>query len=228
MVMVGGDPWDLEALEKEFDAGDDPRLIVDRDDRFLQSAEVQGIDDEADAEAKARELIAMINGAMRIQHGSSFEPVRFAGLVTFKSSGGRDYYDRGVVNLRIRVRGDDEHRDARGNLVPPPPSPVPAWVGHRSDPAVAAVLRILGRSELDWYDLYKVYESVQHDAGARVKQWAGAAEIERFTHTANNAGALGDAARHADQGWQEPAKPMTHTEATVLVQSLARQWLETK
>jgi len=216
MILVTGDAWDLEALEADFAAGD-PRTFVDRDDRFIESSEVQRITDEAAAEKRARELVTMINGAMLAQHGNEFEPIQFGGLVRFNAQGGRDYHDRPTVEVKMRVRGNAGHR----------PSSAPVWVGKRTDPAVATVLRILGRGELDWYDMYKIYETIKRDAGdAQVKQWAPRAEL--FRHTANNAGALGDEARHPELGWKAPKNPMTLEDARALIQLLAAQWLPTK
>ena len=216
MILITGDTWDLEALESDFATGD-PKVFTDRNDRFVESSEIQGITDEAEAGERARQLVTMFNGAMLAQHGNEFQPVQFGGLVTFNAQGGRDYYDRGTVVANFRIRGNAGNR----------PSSAPTWVGRRSDPAVATVLRILGRGELDWYDLYKVYETTKHDAGdAQVRQWAPRAEL--FRHTANNAGALGDEARHPELGWQAPKNPMTIEDARALVQSLAGHWLPTK
>jgi hypothetical protein len=226
MIMITGDPSDLEALGKTFDVGD-PRVFTDRDDHFLESSDVRAIRAEADAKTRALELVSMLNGAMRVQHGNRFEPVKFGGLVTFNPQGGPNYYDSGTVVMRLRVSSAGELIDAAGNPVPPPPSPVPKWIGKRSDATVAAVLRILGRDQLDWYDAYKVYESIRHDVGdAQVKLWEP--EVDRFRRTANNAGALGDDARHPELGWQPPIRPMTLAEAISLVYGLTREWLAQK
>jgi hypothetical protein len=216
MVLITGSAWDLEALEADFASGD-PRVFRDGDDRFVESSDVQAVADEAGANKCARGLVAMINGAMIAEHGNEFEPVAFGGLVTFNAHGGRDYYDRATAKAKMRVRGSAGQR----------PSSADAWVGKRSDPSVATVLRILGRHELDWYDLYKIYETIKRDAGdAQVKRWTPRADL--FRRTANNAAALGDDARHPELGWAPPPTPMEIDEARTLVQNLAADWLPTK
>ena len=70
------------------------------------------------------------------------------------------------------------------------------------DADVADALRVLGQpGELDWYDVYKAWEIVEHAVGGMPKVaargWATKADIERLTASANHPGISGDDARHA-------------------------------
>jgi hypothetical protein len=218
LILVAGDPWDLQLLDTDFSTGN-PRVFADgHPDRVVESSEVQAIDDQLQAEDQARQVVAMINGAMLTSRGNEFEPVEFAGLMRINDQGGRDYYDHGTVVARVRIRDEGAAQT---------PSSASAWVGKRSDSKVGDVLRILGRGELDWYDMYKVFELIESDAGmAQVEAWEP--DIRRFIGTANNAGALGDAARHADTGKKPHSNPMTPAEALSLIRNLAGSWLPTK
>jgi hypothetical protein len=90
---------------------------------------------------------------------------------------------------------------------------------------VEAVLRVLGRDSLDWYDLYKLHELVQLESGDPVaKGFIQRSILQRLTQTANSADAIGDAARHAPK-FRAPTKPMSLDEAKKHVLGLVKKWL---
>jgi hypothetical protein len=99
------------------------------------------------------------------------------------------------------------------------------------DEGVAMALRILGRPEpLDWYDLYKVWEIVEHAAGIKqvvARGWATKADIVRFKTSANHPGISGDKARHALQpGTPGPNRVMSMAEGDTFVHQLTANWIE--
>jgi hypothetical protein len=101
------------------------------------------------------------------------------------------------------------------------------------DAAVADVLRVLGQSgSLDWYDIYKVWEIVEHAVGGERQVvgrgwWVTKADIQRLKASANHPGISGDEARHARMpGTPGPNRTMTMSEADALVRRLAAEWIE--
>jgi hypothetical protein len=82
----------------------------------------------------------------------------------------------------------------------------------------------------DWYSLYKVLDILEMAHGGEKAferlGWASSSELKRFTGTANNSTALGDAARHARADWTPPKRPMSLDEAKSLIRSLLFRWLE--
>jgi hypothetical protein len=108
-----------------------------------------------------------------------------------------------------------------GKAAPPPPPAAPAFVRLAGkDQDVRDALNFLGKpGQLDWFDLYKVFEVVRESAfksqvGPRkgAKQalaqtgWITEQEIQAFTGSANHPLASGDAARHARQGERTPSR----------------------
>jgi hypothetical protein len=97
---------------------------------------------------------------------------------------------------------------------------------------VADVLRVLGQPDpLDWYDIYKAWEIVEHAVGGAsqvvARGWATRADIDRLTASANHPGISGDAARHARmRGTPGPDRAMSMSDADALVRRLAANWIE--
>jgi hypothetical protein len=120
-----------------------------------------------------------------------------------------------------------------GVPVPEPPPKGPRYVKlAEQDADVADVLRVLGQPEaLDWYDLYKAWEIVEHALGGWrqvvARSWVTKADIDRLTASANHPGISGDEARHARMpGAPGPNRTMTMSEADALVRRLVANWIE--
>ncbi len=100
------------------------------------------------------------------------------------------------------------------------------------DADVADVLRVLGQpGSLDWYDIYKAWEIVEHAVGGWrqvvARGWVTKADIDRLTASANHPGISGDEARHARMsGTPGPNRTMTMGEADALLRRLVANWIE--
>jgi len=92
-----------------------------------------------------------------------------------------------------------------------------------TDPEAERALRIFGRDDVDYRDLYYVFEIAQRELGARMfaSGTDAEAEVRRFTHTAQSPTALGDTARHGHEREQPPANPMPLAEARDLLRILS-------
>ena len=122
---------------------------------------------------------------------------------------------------------------SNGVPLPEPPPKGPRYVKLAAqDPDVADALRVLGQSEaLDWYDIYKAWEIVEHAVGGwrqvEARGWATKADIDRLTASANHPGISGDKARHARMpGTPDLNRGMTMSEADALVRRLITNWIE--
>jgi hypothetical protein len=222
LIQVEGDEWDLETLRARL-AQADPRALQHGGKTLLESSEVQGIGDEADAKQRAREIVRIVNGAMSFEGGNGFEHVRFAGLVRIDGDG-LATYDSETATVRFRVRSS-KARAQLGQV-----SAVPGWLSQVNNPSLRAVFRLLGQDQLDWYDLYKIFELVRDDTDQKqVEQWAGSRkELTRFTRSANHPQAIGEAARHGVNRQPPPADSMAHDDAVGLIRRVALCWLRTK
>ena len=122
---------------------------------------------------------------------------------------------------------------SNGAPVPEPPPKGPRYVKLAEQEAdVADALRVLGQpEELDWYDIYKVWEIVEHAAGGTqqvvARGWAAKSDIARLKASANHPGISGDNARHARMtGMPGPNRAMPINEANALVRRLVVSWVE--
>jgi hypothetical protein len=84
---------------------------------------------------------------------------------------------------------------------------------------------------LDWYDLYKVWEILQHAAGGPKKfvteGWVTSADINRFKASADHPSISGDAARHArEKSTPGPTLRMPLDQADTMMRGLAAKWIE--
>jgi hypothetical protein len=98
------------------------------------------------------------------------------------------------------------------------------------DPNLKKAHRIFGSREHNWHNLSNVLEIVQSDIAGKIAKagWATQAELDRFTHTANSAAAIGDDARHGHEKFQPPKNPMSLTEAKSLITGILTPWIDSK
>lgn len=231
-VLLRGDAPDLALLVESFD-GERLEVTQREGETYLRSEEFRDAADEADVLSRAAELVREANGAARLLD-SNFRSVQVDRVVLVDESGARRHFlnleggIRGVggVSAELTVtRADGTEREP---LEPEPP-PANRWVSLAgSAPNVARALRLLGNPEPSWSELYHVLDIVQEDVGGRMfdDAWVERADINLFTHTANNARAIGEQARHGHTQWEPPANPMTIDAARSLLQRLVRRWLD--
>lgn len=95
-----------------------------------------------------------------------------------------------------------------------------------NDPQAERALRIFGRDDVDYRDLYHVLEIAEAAIGNRIFSTGAVttAEVRRFKHTANSVHALGDQARHGHEPTQPPSQPTSFAEAQALVGRVLRVW----
>jgi hypothetical protein len=96
-----------------------------------------------------------------------------------------------------------------------------------SDSQAERALRIFGRDDADYRDLYHVLEIAEAASGNGIYSdgTVTTAEVGRFKHAANSLHALGDQARHGHETTTPPQNPMSFTDAQALVGRVLRVWL---
>jgi hypothetical protein len=175
--------------------------------------------------------VKRINGVARAAD-QGFRPVNLRGRYTAPDGTMSVVAIAGTAEARSRTRAAAVVVSG-GVPVPEPPPKGPRYVAlAEQDANVADVLRILGQpGSLDWYDIYKAWEIVEHAAGgsrqAVARGWVTKADIDRLTASANHPGISGDKARHARMsGTPGPNRTMTMSEADALVRRLVARWIE--
>jgi hypothetical protein len=226
-VLLQGERFDLEELPKLFT---DPvgHVIEDADGFYLEASQFEGLEDAVKVTAAANRILDVINGAARLVF-SSFQPVGVAAVVE-PTTGDRHISVAINEGLRIRSKVGAVIVHADGTPTPPPTQPIVSndWLRLAlDDEAVAQVLRLLGKKQVTWFDLYKLMELLEARGGRSVLAAAMISknELGRFTQTANSMGALGDLARHARPSIPAPKHPMRLSEASVMLHKWARAWL---
>ena len=238
---LGGVPWkawldghvfDLETLGVLFRDGD-PLIARDPSgEYYLESQALQDSMGQLNHSA-ADALIKRINGVARaVDQG--FRPVQLRGRYTAPDGTTSVVVSAEVAEGRSKVTAVATVL-SNGVPVPEPPPPGPRYVKlAEQDPNVADVLRVLGQpGPLDWYDIYKAWEIVEHAVGGwrqvETRGWATKADIDRLTASANHPGISGDEARHARMpGTPGPNRMMTMSEADTLVRRLVANWIESR
>ena len=90
------------------------------------------------------------------------------------------------------------------------------------DNAVAKALRLCSR-DLDWVNLYRIYEVIEEDMGG-----LASTELDIFTGMANNSSVSGDQARHGKMKVRAPKNTMHLADAQHLIKRTLREWIHNK
>lgn len=195
---------------------------------YLRADDFQGASESGEVERRAEEIVRVLNGAARVEHGDSHE-VHVDAATKVHTDGRVENFvhlsatvtGRSRVSATLAVAGQPE-------TVKPPPSEVERLAEKAlANAKVERALRIFGRDDADYRDLYHVFEIAEEALGAGMfaDGTVTKAEVTRFTRTANSPTALDDAARHGSESEQPPANPMPFNEARVLVRRILRMWL---
>lgn len=166
---------------------------------------------------RVHELIAIMNGASRVESGTLNE-ISLAHLMYILNDGqrrhmpGMGWSDLVLPSIRLT-----------------PPDPASFIALALTDMAAAKAFRLFS-GELNWVNLYRIYEVIEKAArpGIIESGWATIPEIKTFKVCANNSSITGDASRHGTSN----APPMPHTmsqaEAVHLIGRILREWLNSK
>lgn len=232
-VGLEGHRSDLETLGDLFSAGD-PMVTHDASgDYYIESSGLQDPNGQIAPNA-AQAMIKRINGIARAVD-SSFQPVRLTGRYISPDGSVSILSSLDIVLPRMKVKIAAVVTDSNGNVVsgrPPAPKGPRYQQLANHDPDVADALRALGQPDpLDWYDIYKVWEIVEHAVGGsgqvQRRGWATKADINRLTASANHPGISGDEARHARSKSPPGAGlGMTVREAEGLIRRIVSKWIE--
>jgi hypothetical protein len=233
LVRLKGHVFDLEELSDRFTSAD-RNVKKDEDGHYyLRSSDFDQMSDPDTVSERAQDLIAYMNGAVKLLSAVSYRTVEFDVVTRVDDSGNRHHHITlsATVEGRSRMTATPSVGGTGGTVnAPPPPSGADSLVNLADQNAkVAAALRFYARS--DWFNLYKAWEVVRDAAGGEPelikKGWATKAQKRRFTGTAQSPAELGDEARHASEESQPPKNPMSLEEAQGFVRSVIEAWIRT-
>lgn len=233
IVELVGERADLELIREELNVpscriamvGDRVRLLSDRFDTCGGAAEVM---------IEAERLCANMNAVAKLFLGVD-DPIKVGDRVIEQLEDGKER--RHVLascrmDIQFRARAKATVLGPDGQEIPPQePISGRAMKLAMADAEVSRVLDYF--REGTWGALYKVVEAIEHDAGGRPelekKGWVDRDEIRRFKESAENPEAAGRESRHHRyKGQRKPEKPMSKRDATRIVGTLLRKWIEAK
>jgi len=231
-VRIIGDINDLDELSKSLKS---PELSISHDGEsyILKTDEFNLLDDKEKVRNKAVEIISLINGAAGLTLGIR-TPIEVSHVVKLNDDGTQEIFVciSNTITLRDSIsicihRGDGTIEEIHQS------DPIPNWISiAKKDNTVAKALRLFGSGAYDWVNLYRIYEVIEGDMGGLkniVKEgWATKKMLNRFTHTANSPGAIGDDSRHGTESTTPPRDPMLLSEAKSFVITLFHSWLALK
>ena len=166
---------------------------------------------------RVHELIAIMNGASRVEPGTLNE-ISLAHLMYMSNDGQRrrmpntGWLDAVLPSIRLT-----------------PPDPASFITFALTDVTAAKALRLFS-GELDWVNLYRIYEVIEEAArpGIIESGWATILEIKTFKRCANNASITGDASRQGTSDAAPTPLAMSQAEAVHLIGRILREWLNSK
>jgi len=221
-AMLSGHVFDLEDLPLYFDT--DPHVLAEGERYWLISSAFDQMQDVVQVQEASRVVVARINGAMRLED-SGFEGVHLSGRYR-NETGEHVVVGAGTAVGRAKA---GMVTVAGGTPSPRPPGPREYVQLSGTDLAAADVLRIISKGDLDWYDLYKIFEIVREDIGGErvmtAKGWAVASDLSAFRVSANHPGVSGQSARHARQNPGTPKHTMTIGRGRAFIAHLVRSWM---
>lgn len=219
-VRVAGDP---RALRFACDALiDRPIHLVREDDRYiLASDDWNQIAEIAEVRSRSSEFLAMLSGALTLKF--EYSPCLEVAQVILRKPDGKPHY---FLEIQDSVHG---HTSDTVRMDPEEISPEQEFLatlevaGAREE--ALKLLRLVSQPDLKWVELYRISDVVVAAGGTRLLSETAKGELNRFRHTANSVGAVGDEARHGHERTQPPGHPMTLAEARTFVLTWARDWI---
>lgn len=237
-IELRGDKFDLEELPRRF-TSENLTILEDAGKYFLKSKDFAFLGTEPEVFKRGEVLLERINGTLKVVM-NNFHSVDIESVVHID--------DMGVLhpNKRLKAKAGVYRTKLSADLKLTLAQGKPAGDDLRESPRVAETswpevadqdknvakaLRFFSK-ELDWINLYKIWEVVQEDQSGidniTKKGWARKKNIDTFKQTANSYRAIGDSARHAREKHEPPPIPMPIAQARALIRSIVTNWIKEK
>lgn len=182
----------------------------------------------------ADRIIDRINGLLKLQFQVQSSIFKTTPVIYVDDTGLLHLIVVETIKVTDEIRGyvgDNFFQDAAGKH----PDLINKWLKEGNDQAVDEVIRYY-ISETSWFNLYKIYEVIEHDSVSRKVDVAllKTRMADDFTYSANNFTASEYNARHFSKKFEKaPQKPTKRTAlslnvAQAFIDDLLIQWLKTK
>lgn len=215
LILLENPEKDLESIKRILDDFD-CSLTVEKGKIVITTSSLVGDVDLRDNKAisnlweEVKNFIDVINGSAVIE-GVSINLIVLH-YVKYVDADGEIKFLPNIGNIYVVLPGLRSREPDASKFIPLA----------MKDEAVTKVLRLCGR-ELDWINLYRIYELVSEDAGGLKSK-----EFAIFTGSANDSRVTGDHARHGKVKGKAPKKSMRLADAQHLIKSTVREWIYSK
>lgn len=229
-IEIEGNPSDIEMLGTELRTND-LKIIKYDDKNYLWYSGFNSITAAESIHAQAIELINVINGAAKLSY-PSIHIIKQTGSIKNIERTPDGEVKGGGVHIFLppaKTRSFFTATVRIGDKVLP--TALDKWTAlSNGDDKVKKVLLLFGNEDHNWDNLYKIFEIVESDVGGKMisNGWITKTQKDRFTNTANSSAALGVEARHGNNRYAPPKKPMMKGEAIDLISNLVKRWLRQK
>jgi hypothetical protein len=182
----------------------------------LRSASFDGIAESKEVHQTAKQLFRTLNVTMA--KSADADPIINGAVIEFVPDGQpRKHHHLEAEGITFRIRAGIAElsvKDAKGNVIEPPPVPSRAQLWMRAatlNPDIGSALRYM-EGKPGWLELYKAYEAVRRLPNGGISR----DEVGRFTQTAN----AGER-HHPNPKIKPHGRPMELWEARALI----TQWV---
>jgi len=190
---------------------------------FLLSSEFDSLREDGHVRIRAIEMLPFLNALVKLKI-SAYAPALAVDDVFRLDAEGRMIWEAANVIATFSSLGSKLQK-----LAGQPLNFTEIWQLSQMYPDVNEALHHLA-NETNWFNLYKVYEIIEHDVGKKTLDTWTQGQNDDFTYSANNAHASQYAARHSSVRYRpsQKRKSLAPAEAAELITNVFLQWLQTK
>lgn len=211
-----------------------PRIRFIENDKLvlLGGKEIDAAGSAVNAHAKAEKLVEILNGLLAIKDES---PLSVGSQVFSEKPDGTRFW---VSSCSEAFTAYFFNRKWSWSEKPTSLHTIPLADTILGDREIQYCLRLLCRSERDFWNLFNIFEVIRSDLGGKDKRagertivelgWLTKTEIRAFRGTAQHREVSGDAARHGYLPSDPPAESLLLPEARSMIRFLLFKWIEAK
>ena len=204
--------------------GTEPRLAARKTSGYyLLSSEFTSLTDAGDVRTRAIATLPFLNALVKLRISAFAPPLEIDDIFRLDAEGRIIWEIATVVATHSSLA--QKLQEATGQSL----NFKAIWLLAQKHQMVHEALHHLA-NETNWFNLYKVYEIIEHNIGGKTLDKWSHNKTKDFIYSANNAHASGYAARHPSVGYKPSPKRTTLSlpEGAELITSLFLQWLQTK
>lgn len=227
LIQLTGERIDIQDIQFGLNTSS-WKIIEETDGFYLNSPELDKLNDNAEIISKAKQFLDVANGAANIFH----QDHKHVGIGAIKQKNDKGGYNISIslsstIQFRSRLRGTlTTNLDPSSNLIV---TTIEDWI-EKADKYESVRDTLHFFNEITWWNLYKIYEIINDDVGGqeRLYKLIPKSELRLVTQAAQSRELLGEHARHASKKYKPPATPVTINQAHATIKKLFENWINLK